>query len=138
MFKSRLITILSLLFLLLFPQRVKAQPIVQTQVTQVAQERIDPQTYIALEARKQDVDETLALYIWLHEGKGNLRSIGDMDLTCSKTGKPVRARGGWQITECYHPEISDECAFDLKCSTAFALPIIKNPVSCRSQFSTCR
>lgn len=94
------------------------------------------ENYIATEASKYGVSPELALYIWRNEGKGNLHAIGDMNLTCRKTGLPVRSRGGWQITECYHPEVSDECAFDLVCSTKVALPLIKK--RCQQEFSTCR
>jgi hypothetical protein len=38
---------------------------------------------------------------------------GDMDVTCVTTQKPVRARGLAQITECYHPEVSDAEAYDV-------------------------
>ncbi len=31
-----------------------------------------------------------------------------------------RDRGLWQINSYYHPEVSDECAFDYKCSTEWS------------------
>jgi hypothetical protein len=39
---------------------------------------------------------------------------GDMDILCNSgpnLGKPVRSRGIAQISECYHPEISDDEAY---------------------------
>ncbi|MFA6991933.1 MAG: hypothetical protein WC269_01470 [Candidatus Gracilibacteria bacterium] len=39
-------------------------------------------------------------------------AVGDMNIICPRTGKSVRARGMFQITECYHPEVTDEQAFD--------------------------
>ena len=37
---------------------------------------------------------------------------GDMKIICKRTGAPVRARGIAQITECYHPEVTDAEAYD--------------------------
>lgn len=96
------------------------------------------ENYIATEANKAGVSPELALYIWKNEGQGNLYAIGDMSLTCRRTGLPVRARGGFQITECFHPEISDDCAFDLHCSTETVMPWIASKKRCIQEFSTCR
>lgn len=67
---------------------------------------------------------------------------GDMDITCWRAGpyygEPVAARGIWQITRCYHPEITDEQADDPEWSTQWALPRIKDPVTCRNEWTTCR
>lgn len=65
---------------------------------------------------------------------------GDMAITCPagpNKGKPVRARGLWQFTECYHPEVSDAEAYDMASSTTLALPLLRNEKTCRNQFSTC-
>jgi hypothetical protein len=99
------------------------------------------ENYVRLEARKAGISERLALYIWTHEGGNDLNAIGDMKLTCKtglNKGKPVRAKGGWQFTDCGHPEISDTCAFDLRCATTQALPLLKIKETCISQFSTCK
>ena len=68
-------------------------------------------------------------------------AIGDMKLICQygkNKGKPVRAKGIWQITDCGHPEITDEQAFDIEWSTAWALSIIsKSQKDCRNQWTTC-
>lgn len=68
--------------------------------------------------------------------------IGDMDIICPRgvnEGKPVRARGIWQITECYYPQVSDEVAFDPILSTDFVMDngLLKDGV-CQSQFTTCK
>lgn len=47
-----------------------------------------------------------------NESSYNPKAIGDMNITCKKTGKPVRARGIAQITECSFPEVTDEQAFN--------------------------
>jgi len=99
---------------------------------------LSSEDYITQEALKMGVDPRLALYVWTHEGQGNLTARGDLHLTCKRTGAPVNARGGWQITECYHPEVSDACADDLECSTKVAMPWLVEKKKCMQEFSTCR
>ncbi len=53
-------------------------------------------------------------------------------------GKFVNARGCWQITKLYHPEITDAQADDLIFSTEWSLNVIKNKALCLHEFSTCR
>lgn len=63
-------------------------------------------------ASKYDVSTTTMTTIVTNESSFNPLAIGDMGITCKKTGRPVRARGAVQITECYFPEITDAQAFD--------------------------
>lgn len=51
-------------------------------------------------------------YIIEHESNFNPLAIGDMDRHCRRTGRPVRAKGLSQITDCFHEEISDAQAFN--------------------------
>jgi hypothetical protein len=37
-----------------------------------------------------------------------------------------RDRGPWQINDRYHPHVSDACAYDVKCSTAYAWRMFEN------------
>jgi len=97
-----------------------------------------PIRYVREQAEIKGVDPDLAEYVWTHEGGGNLAARGDKTLICSRTGKPVNARGGWQITECYHPEVHDSCTDNLECSTRFALPFLRDKKVCMNEFSTCR
>lgn len=53
-------------------------------------------------------------------------------------GKPVRAKGIMQITDCYHPEITDAQAFDPEWSLRWALPLIKDKKTCLKEWTTCR
>lgn len=62
---------------------------------------------------------------------------GDMDIICKRTGKPVRARGPVQITECFHPEVSDENAFDWEYSLNWAAEKIASK-QCGKEWTTCR
>lgn len=89
-------------------------------------------------SEKYDVPRAKLDYIVKNESQYKESAIGDMNLTCRRTGLPVRARGILQITECYYPEISDECAFDAKCSLETMLPIMADKERCISQWSTCR
>ncbi len=62
-------------------------------------------------------------------------AIGDMNIKCKKTGKPVRARGLVQITECWWPKVTDIQAND----PDFALDFLASWISkghC-SWWSTC-
>lgn len=94
--------------------------------------------YVKGEAIKSGVDPAMALFIL--NAESSLRPevlsgivLGDTHLTCTAKaspnyGKKMRARGGWQFNDCYWSEITDEQAFDLKVSTALAMPILKtNP-----------
>ncbi len=76
-------------------------------------------------------------YIVKKESQYNPKAVGDMNIICKRTGLPVRARGILQITECYYPNISDECAFDARCSLDRMLPVMREDKNCLSQWSTC-
>lgn len=89
-------------------------------------------------AREYNVPLDRLNYIVTKESQWNEKAVGDMDITCKRTGEPVRARGLLQITECYYPEISDECAFDAECSLDKMIKLIANDETCYSQWTTCR
>jgi len=90
-------------------------------------------------ADKYGVDRELAHYIAKNESRYRANAIGDMNLICVRTGAPVRARGVYQITECYHPNVSDKEAFDADENIKYAIQIIaEGKTKCIQQFSTCR
>lgn len=89
-------------------------------------------------SEKYDVPRAKLDYIVKNESQYKESAIGDMNLTCRRTGLPVRARGILQITECYYPEISDECAFDMHCSLDKMILLIKDDKTCYTQWTTCR
>ena len=65
--------------------------------------------YISVMATKYNVSEDTMHAIVKGESQYNdMTRDGDMNITCARTGLPVRARGLVQITECYFPEITDE------------------------------
>lgn len=86
-------------------------------------------------ALQYGVSAKLVHYIVKKESQYNPKAVGDMNLICERTGRPVRARGILQITECWYPDVSDACAFDVTCSLDRMLPVMKT--DCESQWSTC-
>lgn len=89
-------------------------------------------------ADEKGVPQDLAHYIVSHESQYNINANGDKTILCKQTGQPVNARGLLQITECYHPEISDEQAYDPIFAINWGLEIMKNKDDCMREFSTCR
>lgn len=81
--------------------------------------------FIAQSARRHGISEFMALYIAENESHFNQYAVGDTHLTCKRTGKPIRSRGIWQINDCAWPEVSDVVAFDIKKSTEWAMPKLK-------------
>lgn len=76
-----------------------------------------------------------------HESGFNPNDVGDMDLTCPigpYKGKPVYAQGIWQITRCYHGEVSHEQALDVVWSTQWAMDRLKDKDTCKKEWTTCR
>lgn len=94
-------------------------------------------------AKIYGVDPATAVWIASHESQLSWRGdvfnpalVGDDDKICPQgpnKGKKQRSRGLWQISDCYHPEVSDAVAFDIVSSTIWAMPQMKkNP----NQWST--
>lgn len=108
------------------------EPKIDTRSVQIA--KVDILYY----SQKYGVPESVLHYVIENESHYNEKAVGDMNITCKRTGLPVRARGILQITECFYPEISDECAFDAKCSLETMLPIMSDVAKCKSQWTTCR
>jgi hypothetical protein len=73
------------------------------------------QAYIQAQALKHGVSPKLALWIVKHESQFNPRAKGDSDAS----------RGLWQISKIYHPEVSDEVAFNARSSTQWSLERIR-------------
>lgn len=92
-------------------------------------------------AKKYNVPVELLNHIVAKESSYNRSVVGDTHLTCKSKrspfyGKPIRARGLVQITDCYWPEVTDEMATD----DDFALDFLAYWISkgkCRTFWSTC-
>jgi hypothetical protein len=72
--------------------------------------------YVQAQAVEYGVNPKLALWIVKHESEFNPRARGDGEAS----------RGLWQISRIYHPEVSDEAAFDVASSTAWSLERIRS------------
>jgi hypothetical protein len=72
-------------------------------------------TYVRLEAEQYGVDPSVAEFIVSHESQDGQNMRGD----------DGHSRGYWMIDADYHPEVTDQCADDLHCSTAWSLTQIK-------------
>lgn len=95
-------------------------------------------------ARLNGVSIDLAHYIAKNESHYQFDAKGDLNLICKNPRSPwngtsVYARGVYQLTRCYHPEISDAEAFNPESNIKIAMAIIgKSKESCINEFSTCR
>jgi hypothetical protein len=76
-------------------------------------------------ARSSNLNEDKVLFITKCESELDPTKLGDGNLTCPSTGRPMRSRGLWQINQCYHPEVSDKQAFDPEWSTNWAIKMFK-------------
>lgn len=88
----------------------------------------DIQAYIFQESKDYGIDPEKTAFIVSHESQWNQNKIGD-DGICNAPrspnyGKETSSRGLWQINSCWHAEISDQCAFNIQCSTRFSLALI--------------
>lgn len=111
-------------------------PIVEVISLTTEEER---KAYVVQKAKENNIPVERAVYVIEHEGGYFNTEDGDMNLTCARTGKPIRARGPWQITECYYPQVPDEVTDDFKKSTDYVFEngLLKEGV-CQKQFSTCK
>lgn len=109
--------------------------------------RIEPLTIPELVdkyAEKYGVSKDLAHYIAINESHYDPLAKGDLNITCRNSksphnGEAVYARGVYQLTRCYYPEVSDMEAFDPETNIKIAMQIIaKGKTMCMSQFTTCR
>lgn len=104
------------------------------QIISIAEAKEKPQIdvikdYIKKVAEDYGVSLERAFFIVEKESQFESSRVGDTDKICPQginKGKVQRARGLWQINDCYHPEISDAVAFDIFASTDWAMPRVKN------------
>jgi hypothetical protein len=67
--------------------------------------------YVRAESELMGVNPEISRFIVQHESQWNPNAKGD----------DFNSRGLWQISNIYHPEVSDACAYDVECSTKWAL-----------------
>ena len=83
-------------------------------------------SYILSQAKAENINLTLVSWIVQHESQWGQKMVGD----------DGNSRGIWMISRIWHPEVSQQCAMDLKCSTRFSLNLIKRGEA--NQWSTWR
>lgn len=94
-------------------------------------------------ATKYGVSKDLAHYIAKNESNYRVEAVGDL-FPCRNTkspnyGQDVYARGVYQITRCYHYNVSDEQAFNAEYNIEYAMKLIaQGKEVCKTQFTTCR
>lgn len=76
-------------------------------------------------ARERGISEELFIKVMMRESNASTTIKGDMDIICRNInspyyGKPVEARGLFQITQCYFWTVPDSCAYDALCSINWA------------------
>jgi hypothetical protein len=71
--------------------------------------------YVQSQASEHGVNPLLALWIVKHESQFNPHAKGDGEAS----------RGLWQISKIYHPEVSDNVAFNVASSTKWSLERIR-------------
>lgn len=97
-----------------------------------------------MKARENGISEARAVGVAFKESSFNWSAKGDMEIVCNNPrssfhGKPVEARGIYQLTKCYYPDVPDEVAYDpiQAIDLVFERRLLVGN-TCRSQFSTCR
>ncbi len=83
-----------------------------------------------------------ALFLTNKESGWVTDKVGDTHLICNAPkspnfGKPQRSRGVWQISDCWHPEVTDAQAFDVIWATHWAMQTMTVDKGCK-QWSTCK
>lgn len=125
------------------PTTIQALPI-KDEVKETMDTKEEVREYVITQAKISGVHVAKIDYIVTNESHYNPKAIGDMDVPCTNKkspiyGKSAHARGIWQITRCWYPEITDEQAHSVEWSTKWALKVIANSKKdCVTQWTTCR
>ena len=92
--------------------------------------------YLTEMAIKHEIPIERMLWIAEKESQWETDRVGDIDKVCPD-GRQMRARGLWQIVNCWH-DISDEEAFSVVSSTIYAIPYLKNKPEIWSGYRYCQ
>jgi len=79
-------------------------------------EPLNVPAYVQTAARAAGVNPRIAEWIVSHESRHHPDALGDNG----------QSRGIWQINRVYHPDVSDACAYDVRCSTDWSLRRIQD------------
>ncbi len=91
--------------------------------------------YVRSASKSAGVNPSIAEWIVSHESRHHPEATGDGG----------DSRGLWQINKTWHPEVSDECAYDVTCSTHWSLQRIRDGYVdewstwkyCKARFDDC-
>lgn len=94
-------------------------------------------------AKVNGVSVDLASFIASNESGYDPKARGDLSIICHNKNSPydgqaTYARGIWQITRCWHPEVTDEQADSVEWSTAWAMERLPDKKMCKQEWTTCR
>lgn len=120
------------------PEIATTTPNVIVIQTAAPHDMIEVVNYAMTLAEEHDVPYELVEYIVKHESNWYPYALGDLHINCKKTGKAVTARGLLQITSCYHPQVTNEQAFDPYWSLAWGVPQMADPTQCQRLWTTCK
>ncbi|HVA94069.1 MAG TPA: transglycosylase SLT domain-containing protein [Candidatus Dormibacteraeota bacterium] len=101
----------------------------------ISRRRFAVRAYVQRAARTAGVNPRVAEWIVTHESHQQPEATGDGG----------ESRGIWQINKAWHPEVSDACAYNVPCSTAWSLHRIRAGYAdewstwkyCRTRFNDC-
>jgi|GEM_PF-2445718 len=104
-------------------------------VAPIPPSRVNARTYVQSAAKSAGVNPRVAEWIVAHESRHRPEATGDGG----------ESRGLWQINKDWHPEVSDACAYDVRCSTNWSLERIREGHSdewstwkyCKVKFEDC-
>ena len=91
-------------------------PMASLRTTPIPGRRLDVRAYVQNAAKATGVNPRDAEWIVSHESAHRPQATGDGG----------ESRGLWQINRLYHPEVSDQCAYDVECSTDWSLQRIRD------------
>lgn len=98
------------------PPSVKPYTVIAAQtIHKQAKNSDDIKSYILSRAKAENVSTTIVSWIVEHESQWGRRMVGD-------DGKSL---GIWMIDRQYHPNISEQCADSMTCSTRVSLEWLK-------------
>ena len=86
----------------------------------VEKQYTDVQSWVLNEVDKAGIDQYKVYMLIYGESRWNTQATN-----INKGGRLGIDRGLWQISDKFHPEVSNACAYDYKCATKEAIRIIK-------------
>lgn len=119
LFAGYMLAIVSTSLIHAFDDKVAAAPLPTApawpKLTSNPQGPLKIRAYVEGAAKTRGVNPRVAEWIVTHESQHHPEAIGDGG----------ESRGLWQINKAWHPEVSDACAYSVRCSTNWSLERIR-------------